>query len=130
MSWRLLPCRGSRRSRVLQGEVLERRGVGKAGDLSERSLADPGADAVEEGEFPERCEDRLLVDEKLHLFEDRGPLLRIELLGLLRVECVDVGIAAVDVGAVLDDEGSQSGRGIAKGTARPAQYPMGVFLVA
>src|ERR1043165_6644533 len=76
---------------ALQGHVLERAGVGKAGDLAERGVAVARTDPVQEGELPERRVDRLLVHELLHLGKDRGPLFRVELLGLLRVEGVDIG---------------------------------------
>src|SRR5260370_8873500 len=43
----------------------------------------------------------------------------VHFVGLLQVELVDVGVGAVDIGAVLDDEGGKPCRGIAKGSARP-----------
>ena len=63
--------------RALDRDVLERRRIGKAGDLAEGGLAHPRADAVEEGEFPDRRIDRFLVDQPLHLFKDRRPLFRV-----------------------------------------------------
>ena len=63
--------------RALDRDVLERRRIGEAGDLAEGGLAHPRADAVEEGEFPDRRIDRFLVDQPLHLFKDRRPLFRV-----------------------------------------------------
>src|SRR5438874_4707827 len=99
---RFLPRRATASTlplRALDRDVLERRRIGEAGDLAERWLAHPGADAVEDGEFPDRRIDRLLVDQTLHFLEDRRPLLRVEFVALQREEFVDVGIAAIDVGA-------------------------------
>src|SRR5712671_6522478 len=63
--------------RALDRDVLERRRIGEAGDLAEGGLAHPRADAVEEGEVPDRRIDRFLVDQPLHLFKDRRPLFRV-----------------------------------------------------
>src|SRR6476661_2464888 len=38
----------------------------------------------------------------------------VELRGLLRSQCVDVRIAAIDIGAAFDDEGVEAGSGIAE----------------
>ena len=53
----------------------------------------------------------------LHPVEQRLALLVVELGGLLREQLVDLGVAAVNVGAALDDEGFQAGRGVAEGGA-------------
>src|SRR5690348_18022614 len=104
--------------RALERDVLEGRGVGEARDQAESRLADTGADAVEEAQLPNWGVNRFLVDELLHLVEDRGALLVIEFVGLLRKELVDVGVAAIGVGAALDDERGQPRRRIPKGAAR------------
>jgi hypothetical protein len=57
------------------------------------------------------------VHQPLHLFEDRNPLLRVEFGDLLRVELVDIEIAAVNVGAVRDSEGGKPGRRVTEGAA-------------
>jgi hypothetical protein len=45
----------------------------------------------------------------------------VDLIGLLRVQLVDLGIAAINVGATLDDKRGQSARGVAKRRARAAE---------
>src|SRR6476646_10766906 len=109
-------------------EVFERRGVGKAGDPVEARLADPWANAVQEAELPDRRVDRLLVNQLLHLAEDRRAFVVIELVRLLRVQRIDVGIAARGEGAVLDDKGGEPGRGLAEGAARRLDDPLAIFL--
>jgi hypothetical protein len=69
------------------------------------------------------------VDQPLHLFEDRRPLLRVEFVGLQWEEFVDVGIAAIDVRAALDDERGEPRRGVAECTARRAEYPRSKLFV-
>src|SRR5690242_1202145 len=101
----------------LDRDVLERRGKREARDQSEGRLANPRTDPAQKGELPDRRVHRLFVNELLHLIQDRPALTFVELVGLQRVELVDVGIAAVDVGAALDHEGSEPGGGIAKGGA-------------
>src|SRR6266851_7085106 len=115
-------------SLCLDRDVFERRGIGETRDQVETRLRDSRSDGVDKPELPDRRVDRLLVDELLHLFEDRRALLVVELLGLLRVERIDIGIAAIGKGAVLDDKGGKPGGGIAKGAARPLNDPARVFL--
>src|SRR5262245_46383051 len=50
--------------RTLDRDFLERPRIGEAGDLAERGLAYPRADTVEKSEFPDRCIDRFLVDQR------------------------------------------------------------------
>ena len=115
---------------ALDRDVLERRGVGKTGDQAERRFPDPRADAIEEAELPDRRVDRLLVDELLHLVEDRAALLVVELVGLLRIELVDVGVAAIDIGAALDDKGLSRVAALPKAALAPWMMPRVYFLSA
>src|SRR6266853_4317119 len=110
-------------------QIFEWRGVGKAGDPVETRLPASRANAVQEAELPDRRVDRFLVNETLHLLEHRGSLLMVELVRLLRVERVDVGIAAIGEGAVLDHKGGEPGRGVAEGAARRLDDALAVFLV-
>src|SRR6266851_8339098 len=115
-------------SLCLDRDVFERRGVGETRDQVERRLRDSRSDGIDKPELPDRRVDRLVVDELLHLFEDRHALLVVELVGLLRVERIDVGVAAIGKGAVLDDKGGEPGGGVAKRAARPLDDPASVFL--
>jgi hypothetical protein len=68
------------------------------------------------------------VNQPLHLFEDRRPFLRVEFLGLQRIQFVDVRIAAVCIGPALDDKRGEPRRGVAERATRRAQDPLVVFL--
>ena len=87
-----------------QREVLVRRSVGEPGDQTETRFADARADAVEEGQLPDRREDHALDHDLLHLVKDRRALLAIELDRLQLIERVEIGIAAVRKDATLDRE--------------------------
>src|SRR5438270_13259557 len=102
--------------------------IGGAPDAAEGQLATPRANPAEKRQQPDRRVDRLLVDQPLHLFEDLGPLPRVEFIGLLLVEFVDIGITTVDVGAAGDDERGEPRRRVAEGAARSAQDATGVLL--
>jgi len=52
----------------------------------------------------------------------------IELVRLLRIERIDIGIAAIGEGAVLDDKRGETRRGVAKGAARTLDDAFRVFL--
>src|SRR3954452_585971 len=112
----------------LEREILEGCRIGEARDPAEGRLADPRAHPAEERQQPDRRVDCLLVHQALHLFEDRGPLLRVEFGGLLLVEFVDLGIAAINVGTAGDDERGEPRRRVAEGAAGAAQYATGVLL--
>src|SRR6266699_6828545 len=112
----------------LDRDVFEGRGIGETRDQVETRLRDSRSDGIDEPELPDRRVYRPLVDELLHLFEDRHALLVVELVGLLRVERIDVGVAAIGKGAVLDDKGGEPGGGVAEGAARPLNDPASVFL--
>jgi hypothetical protein len=115
--------------RALDRDFLEGRGVSKTRNEAECRLADPGTNAVEEAELPDRRVDRLLVDELLHLIEDRCALLVVEFAGLLREEFVNVGIAAIGIGAALDHERGKPGRRIAEGAAGSLDDPPRILFV-
>src|ERR1700687_6060765 len=110
-------------------QVFERCGAGKAGAPVEPRLPDSRANAVQEAELPDRRVDRLLVNQLLHLRQDRRALFMVELVGLLRVERVDIGIVAIGEGAVLDHKGGEPGRGVAEGAARRLDDALAIFLV-
>src|SRR5216683_2173743 len=94
----------------LQRDVLERRGVRKVGDQAEPRLSDPGSDTVDKAELPDRRVNHPLGEYLLHLVEDCRAFLMVELSRLLLGERIDVGVAAIDIGAALHDERFQPGR--------------------
>src|SRR5215469_4897681 len=102
----------------LDRDVLEGGSVGESGNEPEPGLADPGPDPVDKRELPEGDVNRLLVNELLHFCEDRCAFRLIELVGLLRIQFIDVGIAAVNVRTATDDKGGKPGRRIAESSAR------------
>src|SRR5580692_5007047 len=105
---------GAPRLRPFQRDVLVGRGVGEAGYQPKPRLSDARANAVDEGELPDRRVDRPFVDDLLHLVQDRLAFLVIELDRLLLVQLVEVGVAAVDENSALDDMRFEPGRGIAE----------------
>src|ERR1041384_6655602 len=102
----------------LERDVFIGRRVGEAGNQAEPGLADARADAVEEGELPDRRIDRALVNELLHPVQDRLALRTIELARLLPVERIHVRIAAVSKHAALDHLRLEPGGGVAEGAGR------------
>src|SRR6516225_7334357 len=102
---------------ALDRDVLKGRGVGKVRDQPEPRLSDPRSDAIDKAELPDRRVNHPLGDDLLHLVEDRRTLLVVEFGGLLLVEGVDVGVAAIDIGATFDDKSLQARRGITEGPA-------------
>src|SRR5712691_12825001 len=103
---------------ALEPQVLVRRGVRVPRDEGEARLCHARPVAVEEGQLPDGCEHRLVVDELLDAMEDRLPLLRVDLARLLLDEPLDVGIGAVGEGAARGHEGVDAGGGVARGPAR------------
>src|SRR6516164_7483935 len=103
--------------RRLECYVLIRSGVREACNLAKPRLPDPRAHTIDEPELPDRCKDRPLVNELLHLVQDCLALLLIELGCLLLEQRVDLRIAARDIGPAFDDECIQPGRGVAEGAA-------------
>src|SRR6516162_4661219 len=101
--------------RCLQRDVFVGRGVWEACDQAEPRLADARSNTVEKGELPDRCKDCPLVHQLLHLVQDHLALLVVQFDRLLPIERVDVGVAAVDERAALDDVGFEAGRCVAKG---------------
>jgi len=86
------------------GDVLEGSRVGEARDQAKPRFSYSRPHAVDKGELQQRRVDRPLGDELLHLIQERGALLVVELDSLLLVERVDFGVVAVGVGPALDDE--------------------------
>src|SRR5262249_37872627 len=101
--------------RTFHRDVLVRGRVGEQRDPAEAGLADPGADAVDEGELPDRGVDRALGHELLDL-EQHGLAFRpVELDRLLAIEIVDIGIAAVGEDPALHQVGFDACRGVTEG---------------
>ena len=61
--------------------------------------------------------DRALLYELLHLLQHRRALLGVELGRLLLEQRIDVGVAAVGIGAALHHERLQARGGVAEGAA-------------
>src|SRR5436190_11375456 len=116
-------------SAALQAEVFVGRGIGMAGDQVEGGLVYPWSLAVEEAELEQRRVHRALVHDLLHAVQQLDALGLVGRLGLLGEQLVDIGIAAIDIGAALDDEGLHPGRGVAEGAAA-ALDQVAVFLLA
>src|SRR5262249_11026583 len=87
-----------------QSKVFVRARIGLSGDEPEPRFLNPRAEAAEERLLPQRRVDRPLVHELLDLVQRRRAPRRVEFGRLHGEERVDVGIAAVDVGAALGDE--------------------------
>src|SRR5262249_42243763 len=103
---------------VHQGYVLIGSRVGVAPDQSEPRLADPRPGAVQECELPEGRIDRPVVNDLLDLVQSCLALLCVDLGALLLERCVEVGVAAVDVGATFRDVGLDAACRVAEGAAR------------
>src|SRR5215471_2676579 len=103
------------RLRGLERHVFVRHRIREAPDPAEPRLAHARTDAPDAGELPDRRDQRALVDERLHALQDRGALGAVELADLLLEQRVDLRLRAVDVGAALDRERLQTGRGVAEG---------------
>jgi hypothetical protein len=89
-----------------------------AGDEAQARFLDAWSHPVQEGQLPDGRVDDLLVDELLHPVEDGFAALPVHLPRLLLEQAVEIGIAAVDVGAPVDHEGLEACGGIAEGSAR------------
>src|SRR5260370_12345155 len=75
--------------------------------------------SVDEGELPDRRVHRALIDDLLHLLEDCGAFLLIELGTLLLEHLVEVGVAAIGVSPAFDRQGFEAGRRLARRAASP-----------
>src|ERR1051325_5496217 len=100
-----------------QRDVLIGPGIGKSRDQPKAGFSNPRPVPVDEGELPDWCVDRALVDGLLHLFEDRTALLLVELSALLFEHLVEIGIAAISVHAARDRHLFEPGRRVAERTA-------------
>src|SRR5215470_15374597 len=87
-----------------QREVLVGTRIGVAGNEPEPRFLDPRADAAEERLLPYRRVNRALVHELLNLVQRRLAPCVIEFGRLRGEQRVDLGIAAVYVGAAPGDE--------------------------
>src|SRR5215471_16298750 len=63
----------------------------------------------------DRYVDRPFINELLDLVQRRRAFPAVEFDRLLLVESIDVGIAAIGLGAAFDDKSFQSGGGVAQG---------------
>ena len=86
-------------SALLEPDLLEGRRPRIGVDQHQRGLLHPGPDAARPDVLADRPEPHPLVDELLDLVQHRLPLAAIGLQRLLLEQRVDVGIAAVGVGA-------------------------------
>lgn len=101
--------------RALDRSVFVGRAVRETGDPAEPRFSDPWPDALQDDVLQDRHVDRTLVHYLLDLVEDRRAFPAVEFDRLLLVESIDIGIAAIGLGAAFDDKSFQSGRGVAKG---------------
>src|SRR6187551_3220479 len=117
---------------ALQAEIFVGRGIRMAGNQVEGSILHPPALAVEEAKLPQRRVDRTLVHQLLHAVHELGTLGTVDGLRVLDEQLVDVGVAAVDIGAALDDEGLHARGRVAEGAAAAldqiAVLLLGIFL--
>src|SRR5262245_46160879 len=118
--------RGSLR---LQLHVLVGRRECPARDEPESGFRHPGPLCMDEAELPERREDRLLVHELLDAMKGRLAALSIQLDRLLAEEPVDVGIAAVHVGASRHHEVLETAGGVAERAAQAVDEVLQLFLL-
>src|SRR5215471_2597990 len=95
--------------------VFVGRGVREQRDPGEPGLADARANAVDESELPDRREDRALDHQLLNLEQDRLAPGSIQFDGLLLVQLVDVGVAAIGEHPAFDQVGLNARRRIAEG---------------
>src|SRR3990172_10908824 len=94
----------------LELQVLVGRGVRVARDQPEAGFLHAGSGAVQERQLPQVREHDLVVDELLHLVEDRLPFLPVQLRPLLAEEAVEVRVAAVNVGPARHHESLETRR--------------------
>src|SRR6516162_3276778 len=92
-------------STALQRDVFIGAGIGEPLDQVEPRLADAGPHSVDKGQLPDRCEDRALGQELLHLSQDYRTPLVVHFGGLLLKHAVDLGIAAIGIAPALDSHG-------------------------
>src|SRR6516162_7564014 len=97
---------------ALARDVFVGGGIGEIRDQIEAGLSDSGADTIDESQLPDRRDKRFVVHQLLHFRKDRGAAFRVEFHCLLRGQCVDVGIAAIDICPALDDESVEASGGI------------------
>src|SRR6266446_546296 len=131
------PSPSGSRTRAQEVLVLELHvlvgGEGAHPDVRDRVPGDAGADAHQDAEVHDRREHRPVDRELLNLVQERFALLGVALARLLQEQIVDVGIAAVGVGALGLDERLHPARGVAgvphRGEEEPAELlllPVGV----
>src|SRR5207253_5566861 len=94
----------------------------------EPRLAHPRTNPVDKGELPDRRGDRPLMDDLLHLFENCAAPLGVEFGALLLEQLVQIRVAAIDIGAALDREGFEAGRGVAERAAGPIEQVLDLLL--
>src|ERR1700756_2465149 len=89
----------------LQSDIFVGSGIGEAFDQVETRLADAGPYPVYESQLPDRCEDRALREQLLHLLQDHRAPLVVHFGRLLLEHSVDLGVTAVRIDATLDRGG-------------------------
>ena len=129
MSRRFAVRPSSARSRALDRDVFVGPGIGEIRDQAEPGLADPGPAPLIKASCQIGAKTDFSCTSCCICSRIAARSLMVELGGLLRRQCVDVGIAAIDVGAAFDDEGVEAGRGIAKGAGAALDEVL-EFLVA
>src|SRR4029077_409471 len=110
--------RAARMSVLSQAHVFERRRPRIRVDQHERGLRHPRADSAGPDVLEDRRDPHALVHDLLDLVQERLALLAIGLAGLPLVEVVDVGVAAVGVGALARIELGHPRGGVAVEGAR------------
>src|SRR6266436_10218620 len=103
---------------ALDGHVLIRPRIGESRNEAEPRLTDARPERIHKCQLPYGRVDRLVVYQLLHLVQDCLAPLGIQFGRLLLEQVVDLRIAAIGIGTALDDEGGETGRGVAEGAAR------------
>src|SRR6266545_1733568 len=124
----------------LELEILVGRHV-EAGDLRGQDVLHAGPEPAGKAQVVDGRLGRLLLEDALHLEQERLALLPVQLLGLTAEEIVNLGQRAEGEGAVLGDEGfarpsystppsfaqAQRPRGPSSTSRRESPPPLGLF---
>ena len=96
-------------------------------DQAEPGFTHPLPVSVEERELPDRSVNAALMDDLLHAVQLRRAFGDVQLCCLFAEQRVDLGIAAIDVGAALDGERLQPSRRVAERRA-PKRSVLSCFM--
>src|SRR5262252_10746138 len=113
----------------LELDVFVGRRPGIVRDEAVPRLRDARADALQNGELPDRQEHTLVVDELLDTLQQRLALSQIELARLVLEQRVDVRIAAVGEGAARHRERFEAGRRGAEDATEPVDQVLELLLL-